>query len=71
MISLSERVCDLIKKGETMKVVQIPLSMIRTNPQQPRKIFTAEELEELTGSIREYGVLQPLLVKSAGTAHRV
>ena len=63
MISLSERVCGLIKKGDKMKVVQIPLSMIRTNPQQPRKIFTAEELEELTGSIREYGVLQPLLVK--------
>lgn len=63
MISLSESVCDLIEKGESMKVVQIPLSMIRTNPQQPRKIFTAEELEELTGSIREYGVLQPLLVK--------
>ena len=46
-----------------MKVVQIPLRMIRPNPEQPRKIFTSEELDELAASIREYGVLQPLLVK--------
>lgn len=46
-----------------MKIVQIPLSVIRTNPQQPRKVFTAAELDELAESIREYGVLQPLLVK--------
>ena len=45
-----------------MKVVQIPLRMIRPNPEQPRKIFTSEELDELAASIREYGVLQPLLV---------
>ncbi len=46
-----------------MKVVQIPVEMIIPNPAQPRKIFTEEELEELTNSIKEYGVLQPLLVK--------
>ena len=46
-----------------MKVVQIPVEMIIPNPAQPRKIFTEDELEELTNSIREYGVLQPLLVK--------
>ena len=46
-----------------MKVVQIPVEMIIPNPAQPRKIFTEKELEELTNSIKEYGVLQPLLVK--------
>ena len=46
-----------------MKVMQIPVEMIIPNPAQPRKIFTEDELEELTNSIREYGVLQPLLVK--------
>ncbi len=48
-----------------MKVVQIPVEFIIPNPEQPRKVFTDNELEELTNSIREYGVLQPLLVKRA------
>lgn len=48
-----------------MKVVQIPVSMIEANPDQPRKIFRDEELEELKDSVAEYGVLQPLIVKKA------
>lgn len=40
-----------------------PLDMIRPNPNQPRKIFPPAELEELTASIREKGILQPLLVR--------
>lgn len=46
-----------------MRVIQIPVGMIVPNPEQPRKIFTDSELGELTNSIREFGVLQPLLVK--------
>ncbi len=48
-----------------MRVIQIPVGMIIPNPEQPRKIFTDNELGELTNSIREFGVLQPLLVKKA------
>ncbi len=48
-----------------MKIVQIPISMIAANPEQPRKVFRDEELEELKNSIAEYGVLQPLIVKKA------
>ena len=48
-----------------MKVVQIPVDLIVPNPEQPRKVFMDNELEELTNSIKEYGVLQPLLVKKA------
>ena len=52
-----------------MKVVQIPVSMIIANPEQPRKVFKDSELEELTKSISEYGVLQPLIVKKAEGRH--
>ena len=48
-----------------MKIVQIPISMIAANPDQPRKVFRDEELAELRDSIAEYGVLQPLIVKKA------
>ena len=53
------------ERGDNMKVVQIPVSMITANPEQPRKVFKDIELEELTKSISEYGVLQPLIVKKA------
>ncbi|MGN1413568.1 MAG: ParB/RepB/Spo0J family partition protein [Anaerovoracaceae bacterium] len=47
------------------EVVEIPLQQIFLNPQQPRKIFREEELAQLATSIRDYGVLQPILVKPA------
>lgn len=45
------------------EVIEIPLQMIFLNPEQPRKIFHEEELTQLASSIRDYGVLQPILVK--------
>ena len=48
-----------------MKIIQIPISLIEANPDQPRKIFRDEELSELRDSIAEYGVLQPLIVRKA------
>lgn len=51
------------------KVTDIPVDIIEVNPDQPRRIFGEEELLELTESIREYGVIQPVIVKKniAGT----
>jgi ParB family chromosome partitioning protein len=44
-------------------VLDLPIELIRPNPEQPRRAFGAEELEELAASIRERGVLQPILVR--------
>jgi len=49
-------------QGEAM--LMIPVGHIAPNPQQPRKQFDAEQLRELAESIREHGVLQPLVVIS-------
>jgi ParB family chromosome partitioning protein len=43
----------------------IDLDAIRPNPLQPRRSFDQEKIEELAGSIRENGILQPLIVKKA------
>lgn len=55
--------------GETPRVdappAAIPIELLRRNPQQPRIHFGEEELEELAASIRERGVLQPILVRPA------
>lgn len=44
--------------------VAAPIDMIRPNPDQPRKSFDEAELEALTASIRERGVIQPLIVRA-------
>ena len=44
-------------------VVTLRLSQIEPNREQPRKVFNEEALNELADSIREHGVLQPLLVR--------
>ena len=41
-----------------------PVESLRPNPDQPRKIFNAGDLEELAASIRDKGVIQPILVRS-------
>lgn len=45
------------------KVMEIPVDIIEVNPDQPRRIFREEELMELTESVKEYGVIQPVVVK--------
>lgn len=44
-------------------ILEIPLKEIRPNPFQPRKSFTEESLQELSDSIKNHGLLQPIVVK--------
>lgn len=44
-------------------VVHIPIDEIKVNPFQPRRYFAAEGMEELTASIKEKGVIQPILLR--------
>jgi ParB family chromosome partitioning protein len=46
-------------------VTEIPVELVKANPDQPRRHFDEAELEELARSIREKGVLQPILVRPA------
>jgi len=48
---------------EDDKVVEIPLPQLRANPYQPRKTFDEEAIKELAESIREHGVIQPIVVR--------
>lgn len=48
--------------SENQAVIEIPISEIVPNPYQPRKQFREESLNELAESIKEYGLLQPILV---------
>lgn len=46
------------------KVLEIPLNQLRANPYQPRKSFDEEAIRELAESIRQHGVIQPIIVRS-------
>ena len=50
-------------KTDSLRVLNLPIGDISPNPNQPRRTFPPEELNELALSIREVGVLQPLTVR--------
>lgn len=58
---IEETIVDEAKKNK--EVVDLPLSELRPNPYQPRKIFDDEALNELAASIKANGVFQPIIVK--------
>ncbi len=49
--------------GPSTGLSEIPIDQIHPNPRQPRTVFRQEDLEELAASIREQGVLQPVVVR--------
>ena len=57
--------------GASSPTREIPISEIAPNPLQPRSTFDPATLEVLAESIREYGVLQPLVVEAADGAYRL
>jgi ParB family chromosome partitioning protein len=50
----------------TSALRDVPVASVRPNPHQPRKHFDEENLSSLAASVRELGVLQPILVREAG-----
>jgi ParB family chromosome partitioning protein len=55
----------------TGPVTSIPLGLLDPNPQQPRQVMNPAELEHLKASIREHGVLQPILVRPRGDRYQI
>ncbi|PYK64975.1 MAG: transcriptional regulator [Verrucomicrobia bacterium] len=56
---------EVVESGE--RVRQINLASITPSPLQPRKDFGREALQELIDSIRQHGIIQPLIVRQVGT----
>ncbi len=62
---------SVLTGSERVAVRQVPLIQIGANPDQPRKTFTESDLADLAASIKEKGVLQPILLRSVkGGAHQ-
>ncbi len=54
-----------LEPGDSIKI--IPIAKIQPNPDQPRKNFPEESIEELAQSIRKHGLLQPIIAEPSGT----
>jgi ParB family transcriptional regulator, chromosome partitioning protein len=66
---LSPAIVSLLSSDAPQKagsVRNLPLDRIEPNPEQPRVTFVQETIDELAASIREHGVLQPILVRPHG-----
>lgn len=61
--------------GESLASVEtvenIHVKSIKPNPYQPRKIFDEEAIQELSASIKEHGILQPIIVRKKGTTYEI
>ncbi len=56
---------SVVEASSKEDVIQVNLNELRSNPYQPRKVFDPEKLDELTRSVKEYGVIQPIIVKKS------
>ena len=63
---LSALIPENLEKEDYERIQEIDIDLITPNPNQPRKIFEQEKLDELTESIKKYGVIQPIIVRKDG-----
>lgn len=68
---LSALIPEDLEKEESQRIEEIDINLICPNPNQPRKVFEQDKLDELTESIRKYGVIQPIIVRKDGDIYTI
>jgi|YNPNPStandDraft_1061719.scaffolds.fasta_scaffold17786_2 ParB family chromosome partitioning protein len=60
-----------LEEGTEGTPIQIPLDAITSNPYQPRRILDEEKLDELAASLREHGLIQPVVVRPSPEGYQL
>ena len=68
---LSALIPETLEKEDYEKIQEIDIDLISPNPNQPRKVFEQDKLDELTESIKKYGVIQPIIVRKEGDFYNI
>ena len=68
---LSALIPEELEQEDIKKIEDIDTNLICPNPNQPRKVFEKDKLNELTESIKKYGVIQPIIVKKEGNLYTI
>lgn len=71
MLDFDEVENKIIEETPKDEIVKIPLKELMSNPYQPRKVFDEEALKELSLSIKEHGVFQPIIVKKSVKGYNI
>ena len=62
---------NIEEEGKGAGELMVKISLVEPNRDQPRKMFDKESLDELANSVKQYGVLQPILVKKVGNRYEI
>lgn len=68
---LSALIPEDLEKEDKNRIEEIDTNLICPNPIQPRKVFEHDKLEELTNSIKKYGVIQPIIVRKDSNLYTI
>ena len=64
-----ETIAEKSESAVSREIMNVDISLIDTNPYQPRKVFDKAALEELAASIKTFGIIQPLIVLRSGNRY--
>lgn len=67
----TDEVAKILNEESKTGVTKIPISKIKPNEKQARKLFNEEKLKELAESIAEFGIIQPLILKENGEKYQI
>ena len=71
VLELPARVLEEVAGVPGAYLREVPVADVVPNPKQPRQVFDDEALEELTHSVREFGLLQPIVVREASGGYEL
>nr|WP_174819038.1 ParB/RepB/Spo0J family partition protein [Ruegeria atlantica] len=63
MADVTQEAEGLVSSEPRRPDMTVPIEKLRANPNQPRRTFSAEHLDELAASVKEKGIIQPLIVR--------
>lgn len=68
--SLEDLLKENVKESNNEEIKEIDINLIKPNPYQPRHFFDSAKIDELAASIKEHGIIQPIILKPVG-AHYI
>jgi len=71
LIPILENGADAPAVATQVQQTQVPLDLIQHNPYQPRKTFDPDELASLCASVKNHGILQPVVVRKVGEQYQL
>ncbi len=71
MLDLDQVEEKIVEETPKDEIVEVDLSELMSNPYQPRKVFDEDALKELSESIKEHGVFQPIIVKKSVKGYNI